>query len=712
MGPIELNKKRIFILLGAIVAFFVVFHGLGTSEDGSSRLSNIPIPGRPKPPPPEPEFKDPDSSWDYPEHPPPPPPKPTQPAEQPNPPDGPVEPVQGTPARADLHPIAQLMEEADQAFRVYEGGISANFRQTVEKYRSKYGRHPPPGFKEWYKFARKKNVFNMDDFEQVMDDLRPFWAVEPSEIRAHAAHMWEEDGFGAAVIHIRDHKIVRTDFPMWRSEIMEEVIKKFIKHLPDMDIAMNRLDQPRVVVPFEELQKMLQKEQETRAMPAEASDSFTSNLPDLLDMSIEDKAKDNSTRIDAEWFNAPGQQYMKIASKACPPESPARMNMSIEHANALYKEKMGGIVNNFNLSSDLCTVGPAIQDLHGMLYSASSIIASHKLVPIFGECKANINNDILFPANMYYKHDDRYDYDDTEDVDWREKANNMIWRGVTSGGVQIAENWQTMHRQRLVQLFNGTQIQKDSKEVNVLTQHHGEGGQENITYDVHDHFQPSQFADQHSDIGFVQAWGCVPDCSFYDEVFSWKDQTTLTSQFKSRYLIDVDGHSFSGRWHAFLQSKSLGLKATIFREWHDSRLFAWRHFVPVDNRYDDIYALLTYFIGHGKPSLEHAMESEDLNPEVFITPHDKEAQKLARQGREWANKVLRRDDIEVYMFRLLLEYGRIIDDNRDFIGYSGDGSDLDDFDNGQAASAGWGFGKWWGNDAEKNSTTKPLDNAA
>ena len=29
------------------------------------------------------------------------------------------------------------------------------------------------------------------------------------------------------------------------------------------------------------------------------------------------------------------------------------------------------------------------------------------------------------------------------------------------------------------------------------------------------------------------------------------------------------------------------------------------------------------------------------------------------------------------MYRLLLEYGRIIDDNRDRIGYSGDGSEVD-----------------------------------
>ena len=32
------------------------------------------------------------------------------------------------------------------------------------------------------------------------------------------------------------------------------------------------------------------------------------------------------------------------------------------------------------------------------------------------------------------------------------------------------------------------------------------------------------------------------------------------------------------------------------------------------------------------------------------------------------------------MFRLLLEYSRVLDDNRDRIGYSGDGSELDKYD--------------------------------
>ena len=35
---------------------------------------------------------------------------------------------------------------------------------------------------------------------------------------------------------------------------------------------------------------------------------------------------------------------------------------------------------------------------------------------------------------------------------------------------------------------------------------------------------------------------------------------------------------------------------------------------------------------------------------------------------------------QIYTFRLLIEYARIIDDNRDRIGYSGDGSELARYD--------------------------------
>ena len=67
--------------------------------------------------------------------------------------------------------------------------------------------------------------------------------------------------------------------------------------------------------------------------------------------------------------------------------------------------------------------------------------------------------------------------------------------------------------------------------------------------------------------------------------------------------------------------------------------------MPMDNRYDDVYSLLTYFIG---------VRSKGNSPQdsAYVPRHDFEGKRIARQGREWAGKVLRRDDIEVRFLHL------------------------------------------------------------
>ena len=617
MVPLR-NKRRLFLTfaalaLVALVSNIVVFSGLSSQDIkdqlGDLKLSDIRIPGLPK--------------------------KPWHANDKPS--DTPLEPV-------DAHPISGLMQEADKNWRRYEEGRSTSFRQTVRNYRRKHGRHPPPGFKEWYKYARSRNVHNVDDFDQIMDDIRPFWAVEPKVIRNLAANMWRDNDGGVSGLHIRNHKIVKETNGAWRSETLKTLIEKFVKYLPDMDIAMNRLDQPRVVVPWEDMQALLGKEKETRKTPPETSDEFSTNMEGLLDTNIEG---DEGPKEDPGWYSHAGKQYMEIASTACPPESPARANNTdMQAIEGTYKNPLGGLITNFNLSSDLCTVGPQIQDKHGMLYSSSSMIATKRLVPIFGECKVNINSDILFPANMYWKHDDRYDYNGKWDIDWKDKKDTMIWRGVTSGGTQTQDNWRQMHRQRLVMQVNATEMA--GKEVRILTEMPEKRGE----YENYREFHPSHFAEEHTDVGFTETMSCIPDCSFYDNVWTFKPPVKLGEQFVNKFLVDVDGHSFSGRWIAFLESKSLPIKATIFREWHDSRLFAWRHFVPMDNRYDDVYTLLTYFLGVGTPPDARTPENSDANGKAYVARHDVEGIRIADQGREWAKKVLRREDIEVILLML------------------------------------------------------------
>ena len=323
MGPIEFNKRRITLLLAGCLAFYIVYHGLSFARDDlKDAAAQLPIPGHLNPiehtlTPSAPDL---DEIWDL-------GPDPSPALDDVSDTESSTLPPVQLVEHLDLHPIAQLMKDADAQWRPYETDVSTTFRQTVEKYRSQYGRHPPPGFTEWYKFARHRDVFNIDEFKQVMDDLRPFWAIDASEIRMRAAHMWENFDFGVSVIHIRNHKVVKVENPSWRSDTMEKVLEKFIEHLPDMDIPMNRLDQPRVVVPWEGMQEHLRMEYDARVMPPEVMDSFTKNQQDLRDMSFKDKEEDNTTRLNDEWFFAPGQQYMKIAAKGCPPESPARSNI-------------------------------------------------------------------------------------------------------------------------------------------------------------------------------------------------------------------------------------------------------------------------------------------------------------------------------------------------------------------------------------------------
>lgn len=84
----------------------------------------------------------------------------------------------------------------------------------------------------------------------------------------------------------------------------------------------------------------------------------------------------------------------------------------------------------------------------------------------------------------------------------------------------------------------------------------------------------------------------------------------------------------------------------------------WLHFVPVDMRFHALHSTLAYFTGlQGKGLIngrDVAMQSRVDN-----------AKWIAQEGKKWANKVVRREDAEVYLFRLLLEWGRVVNDKRD-----------------------------------------------
>lgn len=52
--------------------------------------------------------------------------------------------------------------------------------------------------------------------------------------------------------------------------------------------------------------------------------------------------------------------------------------------------------------------------------------------------------------------------------------------------------------------------------------------------------------------------------------------------------------------------------------------------------------------------------------------HEAAAGRIADASKEWAEKILRREDMLIYVYRLLLEYARIVDDRRERLGWVGD----------------------------------------
>lgn len=296
-----------------------------------------------------------------------------------------------------------------------------------------------------------------------------------------------------------------------------------------------------------------------------------------------------------------------------------------------------GFVSNFSLSIDYCHQ-PDLQQLHGAFIEPLTISASKLLFPMFGGSKLSTNNEILLPAPMYWANEERFSGGDDHGVGWHEKEDKAIWRGVATGGRNKADNWRGFQRHRFVAMVNGTQAGL------------AEQGERPPNWVLPASYPDNlgQWVMSWSDAGFVDL-NCWQNCSYVDPYFSMMPGMTMPGQFKNKYLPDIDGNSFSGRYRSFLMSTSLPIKATIFKEWHDSRLVPWKHFVPMDNRFMEFYGIMKYFLGH-----------------------DREAEKIAAEGQKWANKVLRKDDMQVYVLRLLLEYARVSRDDRDLMGFVGD----------------------------------------
>ncbi|KAI9856604.1 MAG: hypothetical protein M1813_008864 [Trichoglossum hirsutum] len=556
---------------------------------------------------------------------------------------------------AGSHPIEFLAQSAETEFTTLLSKGASNLKSAAASYRERRGRHPPPGFDAWFTFAQNHNSLIVEDFfDQIYHDITPLWGLPPAQMR--------RDVRGSEnLIHIRKGNATKVG-EFWRMGTWNNMIGEIAKYLPDMDIAFNAMDEPRLSVGWEDIERYVRTETEGRKVIGVSE--VVSEYSGVI------QGEDDATP--PEEFNwTSSVPYYSLARQACPPKSLSRLasllptfsQTPIIDLNNILPHAYKGYVSNYTLSNSICHQ-PDLQGLHGALISPVSIKSSSRLFPLFGGSKLTTNNEILLPAPIYWEDDPRYAANDSREGAWGKKVPKIVWRGVASGGRNTQDNWKAFHRHRFVAMMNASQVRR----VENWAETPLNWARPADTYDL-TALKAGRLGDWIATFADVTFTGLpCPDredevCPHTTPHFSTAAATPFAEQFQSKYLIDIDGNSFSGRYRSFLLSSSMPIKATLFREWHDSRLVPWRHFVPMDNRYGDLLGIMEYFLG---------VDEEILSGKPGVKGRDDVARMIAEEGMDWAEKVLRKEDMLVYTLRLLLEYARVIDDRREKLGFVGD----------------------------------------
>lgn len=112
--------------------------------------------------------------------------------------------------------------------------------------------------------------------------------------------------------------------------------------------------------------------------------------------------------------------------------------------------------------------------------------------------------------------------------------------------------------------------------------------------------------------------------------------------FAHQFILDMDGEGASCRFYPLLCSNSVVFKQTVWTEWHDDRLRPWLHYIPVDMDLakGGLPTALDWFL--------HAAEGPRY------------AAMVAAESRAWSEQALRKVDVAIYYFRLLLELSDLI----------------------------------------------------
>jgi hypothetical protein len=492
------------------------------------------------------------------------------------------------------HPVAIMVKNAKASFESLLQRQSKNYTAAYTEYRRRYSAEPPSGFEDWFNFAASHGSPIIDDFDTIHRSVSPFWKMNGTEI-LHVMDdaQAEPDGELWSCVFSSTGTEAKTrcshpnrTFDRHLELLFDKILGNLSITLPEITFLVNHLDEPRVL------------------MPSRSSGSMPDNPFNLTDMS-QRPVWDALTK-----YCAPERH--EAGSSVTPPV------------------KTFGIpfVTDVSSAMDICQ-HQEYQTLHGLLINPTSFRLIEGSIPILSTGSLSTMGDILFPSPAYIEPE--FQYDEVYDIAWEQKNNNLYWAGSTTGGYASNDQWPSYHRQRFVSL-----AQSLSQKRHIYLREVG-----GIVTCVASQFLNSRLFD----VAFTRIFQCnTQQCRAQKLHFRLKPWADRHKALQSRLAFDIDGNGVSGRYYKLLASKSVPLKQTLLREWHDDRLVPWVHYVPISQCMDEVPELVNYLT---------ASETGQRN-----------AKEIAEWGREWHGKAMREVDMAIYVYRLLLEIARLQDPER------------------------------------------------
>ncbi|GAA5985515.1 hypothetical protein JCM11641_007092 [Rhodosporidiobolus odoratus] len=587
---------------------------------------------------------------------------------------------------ASPHPIIPLLETANENWSKKLSSQSTTFDRATRTYKSRYGTAPPPGFDKWFAFATQgRNHSLVDEYDQLMEDLKPFRSLTPQEIRRRTAELAQVPGIsivsvrnGIAQVHSKSGK--------WAPALaFQQMLGAFVRDLPDMDIAINEKPEGRVLPRQQRRVYMSDYGLEGDELVSNASDpminpSLKNFIPEWKrDGSVWETVRrscstDSAARRLVESVRSAESNGALVVQGRATSKTEAPQTRRVKSASALPVTREMTFSHDLDAEFNVCDY-PSLHTLHSVFYSDQRNI--EYLYPVFSPSKPTGYADILIPSHHYWNPSSENIYEaefkrgrtkTPTDIDWELKRDSAYWRGkVTRGADTPPGHGASFQKQRLVKMANSATtgsnrvlVAFEPKTASLTSLQVSSNVANKATTDI--------------------AMACDPslgECSYLRSLgYRVEPPAPMSEAWKHKYVLDVDEIGFSPRFFPFMESKSAVVKSSIQREFWRGWVQPWKHYIPLSSSYSELYNLQTFFTGFPASLVGHRGNHTTAQPTILTRPSpipelplnpdgtpfdtDKALKGIADAGREWREQYVRKADMECYVYRLMIEYAAMV----------------------------------------------------